>query len=176
MAYTAWSVVFGEQPTAAKWNQLGENDAGFKNGDNIDDDAIIQRHLAAQAVGAAERKEVLKVGKFTTTGNGNKAVTGVGFTPKGLILMEFDSIHQSASVANFVVGMTDGTTSGSIGFRAQEGGDISGQIDINSPLFLPASGQGKTNEFTFVSFDADGFTLSLSNYSSNMDWMYMAFA
>lgn len=29
MAYTAWSVVFGEQPSAAKWNILGTNDAHF---------------------------------------------------------------------------------------------------------------------------------------------------
>jgi len=29
MAYTAFSVVFGEQPTAAKWNTLGTNDAHF---------------------------------------------------------------------------------------------------------------------------------------------------
>lgn len=27
--YTAWSVVFGEQPSAAKWNLLGANDAFF---------------------------------------------------------------------------------------------------------------------------------------------------
>lgn len=27
--YTAWSVVFGEQPSAAKWNQLGTNDSSF---------------------------------------------------------------------------------------------------------------------------------------------------
>lgn len=40
MAYTAWSVVYGEQPTAAKWNQLGQNDAGFKDGSNIDPLAI----------------------------------------------------------------------------------------------------------------------------------------
>ena len=46
MAYTAWSVVFGEQPTAAKWNQLGANDAGFKDGTNIDSLAILTRHLA----------------------------------------------------------------------------------------------------------------------------------
>ena len=46
MSYTAWSVVFGEQPTAAKWNQLGTNDAGFKDGTNIDDDAIIARHIS----------------------------------------------------------------------------------------------------------------------------------
>lgn len=29
MAYTSWSVVFGEQPSAAKWNILGTNDAYF---------------------------------------------------------------------------------------------------------------------------------------------------
>lgn len=50
MAYTAWSVVFGEQPTAAKWNQLGTNDAGFKDGTNIDNSAIIARHLAANTI------------------------------------------------------------------------------------------------------------------------------
>lgn len=46
MAYTAWSVVFGEQPTAAKWNQLGENDAGFKDGTNFDNDIILAQHIA----------------------------------------------------------------------------------------------------------------------------------
>lgn len=30
--YQSWSVVFGEQPSAAKWNILGTNDAGFNNG------------------------------------------------------------------------------------------------------------------------------------------------
>lgn len=29
MAYQSWSVVFGEQPSAAKWNVLGTNDAYF---------------------------------------------------------------------------------------------------------------------------------------------------
>ena len=50
MAYTAWSVVFGEQPTAAKWNQLGANDAGFKDGTNIDSLAITTANLAAASV------------------------------------------------------------------------------------------------------------------------------
>lgn len=36
MAYASWSVVFGEQPTASKWNILGTNDAHFYSflGDN----------------------------------------------------------------------------------------------------------------------------------------------
>ena len=50
MAYTAWSVVYGEQPTAAKWNQLGTNDAGFRDGTNIDDNTILNRHLADDVV------------------------------------------------------------------------------------------------------------------------------
>lgn len=54
MAYTAWSVVFGEQPTAAKWNQLGENDAGFKDGTNIDNLAILTRHIADSNVTGAK--------------------------------------------------------------------------------------------------------------------------
>lgn len=29
MAYASWSVVFGEQPSAAKWNILGTNDSYF---------------------------------------------------------------------------------------------------------------------------------------------------
>lgn len=40
------SSVFGEQPSAAKWNQLGENDAGFKDGTNIDNGAILSTKLA----------------------------------------------------------------------------------------------------------------------------------
>ena len=54
MAYTAWSVVYGEQPTAAKWNQLGANDAGFKDGTNIDALAITTSHLANNAATAAK--------------------------------------------------------------------------------------------------------------------------
>lgn len=33
--YTSWSVVFGEQPSAAKWNILGANDASFNDGTGI---------------------------------------------------------------------------------------------------------------------------------------------
>lgn len=50
MAYTAWSVVFGEQPTAAKWNQLGANDAGFKDATNIDNGAITLSKLNAASL------------------------------------------------------------------------------------------------------------------------------
>lgn len=45
MAYSAWSVIAGEQPTASKWNQLGTNDASFNDGTGIGTSAILQRHI-----------------------------------------------------------------------------------------------------------------------------------
>lgn len=35
MAYASWSVTFGEQPSATKWNILGTNDASFNDGTGI---------------------------------------------------------------------------------------------------------------------------------------------
>lgn len=35
MAYASWSVTFGEQPSASKWNILGTNDAAFNDGSGI---------------------------------------------------------------------------------------------------------------------------------------------
>lgn len=35
MAYTSWSVVFGEQPSAAKWNIIGTNAASFNDSTGI---------------------------------------------------------------------------------------------------------------------------------------------
>lgn len=45
MAYASWSVVFGEQPSAAKWNILGTNDASFNDGSGIGNDAISDAKL-----------------------------------------------------------------------------------------------------------------------------------
>lgn len=50
MSYQVWSVVFGEQPSASKWNILGSNDASFNDGTGIGDNAIINRHLGDDAV------------------------------------------------------------------------------------------------------------------------------
>ncbi len=65
MAYTAWSVVFGEQPTAAKWNQLGANDAGFKDGTNIDALAITNAKLAS-GIDAAKLSNPYKFSAWRT--------------------------------------------------------------------------------------------------------------
>jgi len=47
MAYASWSVVFGEQPSAAKWNILGTNDASFNDGTGIGNNVIGSSQLKA---------------------------------------------------------------------------------------------------------------------------------
>lgn len=42
MAYASWSVVFGEQPSAAKWNILGTNDASFNDGTGLNNGSVQQ--------------------------------------------------------------------------------------------------------------------------------------
>lgn len=50
MAYAAFSVVFGEQPSAAKWNILGTNDASFNDGTGIATSAITTAKIANAAI------------------------------------------------------------------------------------------------------------------------------
>lgn len=121
MAYTAWSVVYGEQPTAAKWNQLGENDAGFKDGTNIDNLAIINRHLGAGAVTPNKQTTptagsyTLRTGDFTTTSGSPVDITGgslsQSITTNGgkLFGMFFMSAQVSTNTAQFYVTVDTGT-------------------------------------------------------------------
>jgi hypothetical protein len=46
MAYTPFSVVFAEQPSADKWNTLGTNDASFNDGTGIASGAITTAKIA----------------------------------------------------------------------------------------------------------------------------------
>lgn len=55
MAYQSWSVAFGEQPSAAKWNILGTNDASFADGTGINDGAV------------TSEKQTCTVGFYATT-------------------------------------------------------------------------------------------------------------
>lgn len=50
MGYTVWSVVADEQPTAAKWNILGTNDASFNDGSGIGTNAITAPKLSTSAI------------------------------------------------------------------------------------------------------------------------------
>lgn len=46
MAYASWSVTFGEQPSAAKWNILGTNDSAFNDGTGLPSNGASSNLLA----------------------------------------------------------------------------------------------------------------------------------
>lgn len=101
MGYTAFSVTFGEVPTDAKWNYLGENDESFNDGTGIADDAIIQRHFADSSVGVPNLTDpnlaYKELGRDTLDASGN--LLEVIFTPKKY-LMVIAAFVANASLTN----------------------------------------------------------------------------
>lgn len=97
MSYQVWSVVFGEQPSASKWNILGTNDASFNDGTGIADNAILNRHLASGIVTASEldldpaQQEITTDQTTTSTSYTDLATVGPAATvtvgPNGLLLV-----------------------------------------------------------------------------------------
>lgn len=71
MAYTAWSVIAGETPTASKWNILGTNDEDFDTRlDQVDTDKTMTLVPDASVITFD-----LALGKFfTTTLGGNRTL------------------------------------------------------------------------------------------------------
>lgn len=98
MAYASWSVVFGEQPSAAKWNILGTNDASFNDGTGIGTNAIAAASLATSAI---------KLGYTATTSNfvtsSATPVQITGLTSTVTIPAGSRSIEISAMVGNISV-------------------------------------------------------------------------
>lgn len=112
MAYTAWSVVYGEQPTAAKWNQLGTNDAGFKDGTNIDSLAILDRHIAANNLLATKFSNPYKFSAYR-----NAAVSTVAGT---WVKISFD-VEDFDTGSNFATGKFTAPVTGFYLFNWQVG-------------------------------------------------------
>lgn len=75
MAYAPWSVTFGEQPSASKWNVLGTNDASFNDGSGIANDAVKSAKLF---YGLIRNRQGSTTGDNTwlTNGTNNTATDG----------------------------------------------------------------------------------------------------
>jgi hypothetical protein len=142
----------------------------------IDDDAVTTAKILNSAVTVAKRTGGFNTGTFLATGNGAVVVTGVGFRPKYIEVRLLHAGSQSGSVVNMVQGGTDGTTSWSCGFRAQESGDISGTVSTSFVCYVAVANQVRSNTLTFASFDSDGFTLTEAGYTSDVTFSYTAWA
>lgn len=81
MAYASWSVIAGEQPTTAKWNILGTNDAAFNNGSGLP--------TAASATATVATNESTNSGSYTDLATTTDTVTvTIGASGMALVLVE----------------------------------------------------------------------------------------
>lgn len=107
MAYQQWSVVYGEQPSASKWNILGTNDAHFYSflGDNEAWQSYTPSFLNFTAGASTVEAKYIQIGK---TVRASAVVTlGAGFSFSG-----------SLRISNPVSAISDYTASGygSVGY------------------------------------------------------------
>lgn len=103
MAYSSWSVVAGEIPTASKWNILGTNDASFNDGTGIGTNAIGASKLATSALYGGHASITAD---FGTTSASATQVTGLSVSatiPAGSRKTKI-SFH----IGQFVQTVTDG--------------------------------------------------------------------
>lgn len=128
------------------------------------------------------RTGVVKAGSFTITANGAKAVTGVGFQPKAVLLFSAIGGGSAASSSRgMAMGVMDATSQGAIHQSDREANGSSSEIYTNKVLELAtiaAGGGSYTADPTVVytSMDADGFTVTVSNYSTSRTVIYLAIA
>ena len=143
MAYAAFSVVFGEQPSAAKWNILGSNDASFNDGTGIGTSAITTAKIADAGITSEKLAPTIyqnlntsypavASAAYTDITGSNFSVTTTATTTKMLIMSfvtgRWTGAPSVETKANVVVDGVQVTES------RQDAG-VSGD-SINHPLFV----------------------------------------
>jgi hypothetical protein len=113
LGYTADSFAAGEQPTAAKWNELFANDVSFNNGTGIGTNAIAAASLATNAIKLANITDTSS--PTLTSGGGLVTVctTGVITIPAGgrdIEIIGFIPQVACGGTATGTIGLYDGST------------------------------------------------------------------
>ncbi|MCG8432749.1 MAG: hypothetical protein MJA83_01810, partial [Gammaproteobacteria bacterium] len=111
-------------------------------------------------------------GTFTTPATtGPDAVTGVGFTPKAILLWGVPATDEAVNAdACHWFGMTDGTNDKTVSMSSEDAA-INGRRDLdesNCLSILDTPSDTPVAVASLASFDADGFTLNYSSTTANL--------
>lgn len=129
--YSAWSVVFGEQPSAAKWNILGTNDAYFD--DYIDRTGFPVQVVSTSSAATTSSTTTMPVDNTIPQNTEGFEVMTLSITPtsatnKLVISVETlsgnDTGNRNQAIALFQ-DSTVGALAATVQFQSQSGGDIS---------------------------------------------------
>lgn len=154
MAYSSWSVVFGEQPSAAKWNILGTNDAEFNSmivhtagGLTTFNDIRYQRDDANSITSETKDTVLIQTGWGQIVGDGTAKVEETVTFPTA-----FDEI------LNVIAGALDANT-------GSAAATITGlNTAISSGPFMVQIGDITTSDFEASLLRSDSVTFGVGDY------------
>lgn len=110
-------------------------------------------------------------GTFSQGSTGNKSVTGLGFQPKFLRFVVAQKFNVTEdNVAHLSMGRTDGTRQSANAILADATGNHTRNHSNYCVVHYIRNGSGtftKNLSASFVSFDADGFTLNFDAADAN---------
>lgn len=122
MAYSAFSVVFGEQPSAAKWNLLGSNDAEFNSmivhtstGLTTLNDIRWQSHNSEVIASSTQDLVMVQTGWAQINGDGSSGISLAITFPTAfdtLLSVTVGFIGSKGSAGTSLADFTSATTSG----------------------------------------------------------------
>lgn len=102
MAYTSWSVVYGEVPSAAKWNILGANDASFNDGTGLPVGTCVQTVTNLTSAVATGATAIPADDSIPQSGEGNEYMSQA-ITPRratNLLVIESNWVGTNGTGAN----------------------------------------------------------------------------
>lgn len=157
MSYSSWSVSFGEQPSAAKWNLLGTNDAEFNSmivhtagGLTTVNDMRYQTHNSEVIASSTQDTVMIQNGWAQINGDGSSGIALAITFPTA-----FDTIHNVnvgfiGSKGSAMTAITDAvaaTTAGATVMARSIG--VSGfTCAMNGATFA----SGTRNSFSWIAF------------------------
>lgn len=167
MAYTSWSVVFGEQPSAAKWNILGTNDASFNDGTGLNTGSVQQQVTSLTSAVATGTTTVPRDDTIPQNTEGIQFMT-LAITPKATtnVLIIEVLAHVSSSVNN--ISFTGALFQDSTANALAVGTNFQPTNTAISPVIIKHSmAAGTTSATTFkVRIGGDGAGTTTFNGSS----------
>jgi len=149
MAYTSWSVVYGEQPSAAKWNILGTNDASFADGTGLNTGSVQQRVSTVTGASSTGSTAIPADDTIPQITEGNEYMT-LAITPKSVtnvLRIDVTIILSSSVVNNLIAALFQDAAVNALAVAVHlENGTSTGMHTLNFSYVMTA---GTTSATTF---------------------------
>lgn len=142
--------------------------------------AITTAKLDAGAVTPAKRSGGVALGSFQSHATtGNKGINGVGFTPKVVkfvVWLNATTLNGSSGVT-IGYGVMDGFTQAAAFISLDPNAPVNLSTDWNTSYCVYAASRTNTNVYqaTFVSMDADGFTINVGTADNSYKVFWEAY-